>query len=450
MSDQPNPPFSTVTRRALLGISAGLAGAAALSPLVSEVAAATPVGGAAPLAGAPEILTDDIFPIGLFWPPPQRQTRIERYDEIAESGINLVMGGNDLVNKTANHAMLPVAHDAGLRVLPVEDRINQVVPKTGFEADLRSVLEEYERFPAFKGFRIADEPSPIHYPRFRMITDVLAAASPDKLAHINLVPIYSANLDATYQEFLRRYVEQVDLPFISFDHYPLLTDDSVRATFFLNHRRIREAGLASQRPTWVYVCSVDHWNLKRPNYAELAWQITMGLVYGCKGIQYFTYWTPENRPDFEFGEALIKKDGCQSQVYVDAKAINNGYLQPVGRQLKQLVSERVFFHVGTGNPPLGGDRFDSAQSAVLEALAGSPVVVGEFRRQPAGSERWILVANRSYSANASTTVTVKSGVREVAVFDPATGQYAAVPVTNRQFAVAIDRGLGKLYRITTS
>ncbi|MBM7783978.1 hypothetical protein [Tenggerimyces flavus] len=438
----PTRKSGALSRRTLLGIAAGAAGASLLP--ASAFASTARVGAVVPLAGSPTLLTDAEFPIGFFWPPPRRQSTQARYDEIADAGFTLVLGGNDVVQKNASQKILPFAQAAGLRVLPVDDRINQCVPKPGFENDLRAVLEEYSAFPAFAGFRIDDEPVPTEYPRYRMITDVLAAAAPDKLSHFNLVPAYDPAADLRYREFISRYVEQVDPTFVSFDHYPLLKDGTTRPTFFANHQRIREAGLAAGLPTWVYIQSVDHGIMKRPTFAELAWQINMGLAYGCKGIQYFTYWTPGDA-DFVFGEALIKKDGCQSQVYVDARTINRTYLQPVGRQLKHLKSEKVF-HALESPLPLGAVGFASAQSTVLNAVAGTtPVVMGELSQLGGDARRWVLVANRSFKANASVTLTVKPGVAAVSLFDPATSAYGPVPLNGGAFSVSLAPGMAKLY-----
>ncbi|WP_405057162.1 hypothetical protein OG474_31065 [Kribbella sp. NBC_01505] len=54
-----------------------------------------------------------------------------------------------------------------------------------------------------------------------MISDVLAAAGPPDLTHVNLVPFYDPKQEAAYREFLTRYADQMAPTFISFDHYPL-------------------------------------------------------------------------------------------------------------------------------------------------------------------------------------------------------------------------------------
>ncbi len=129
----------------------------------------------------------------------------------------------------------------------------------------------------------------------------------------------------------------------------------------------------------------------------------MSLAYGCQGIQYFTYWTPVGRPDFEFGTALIGKDGRPSRLYHDATAIKTTYLQPIGRQLKHLVSESVV-HANEDPLPVGTTRFTI--SPQLRSVAGERVVLGQFWTAADDGRRWLFVANRSYAVNDTATVTV--------------------------------------------
>ncbi len=437
---------STLSRRGLLRLTAGAAGVATLPNLLTASPASAYVDELVAPALAPDILADDVFPIGLFWPPPRNQTTELRYEQIANCGINVVAGGNDMHNMPANTKMLQMAAHAGLRALPIDNRITHATPCPGWENAVRQTVAEYQAYPAFAGFLVHDEPNPIHYPRLRMITDLLAATAPDKLGFINLVPYYTTPQDGEYQEFLRRYVSQIDPSVVSYDHYPLLTDNSIRPTFFSNHRRIREAGLRSGRPTWVYVNTVQHGSMKQPTQAELAWQVNVALAYGCKGIQYFTYWTPVERPDHFFYEALITKQGCPSKVYGWAWELNRCHLQPVGRELKHLVS-RAAVHANEATLPFGTERFAAAGSDVLASTSGSAVVLGEFRSEPIDNTRWLFVANRSYTATANARLALKPEVSSVETFVATSASYQPTPLVGRAFDVSVPPGGGKLFRL---
>jgi hypothetical protein len=173
----------------------------------------------------------------------------------------------------------------------------------------------------------------------------------------------------------------------------------------------------------------------------------MSLAYGCQGIQYFTYWTPVGRPDFEFGTALIAKDGGPSRQYHDATAINTSYLQPIGRQLKHLLSESVV-HANEAPLPAGATTF--TPSPQLRSVVGERVLVGQFRTAADDGRRWLFVANRSYAVTdaATVTVTVQPGIGTVEEFTPGDGQYRPVDLAAGAFGASIASGAGRLYRLT--
>ncbi|GAB3929789.1 hypothetical protein GCM10029976_030140 [Kribbella albertanoniae] len=397
-------------------------------------------------AAVPRLLADDTYPIGFFWPPPSSETTLARYQQIADAGFTFVNSGNDVHGWDKSLPMMQRCADVGLTALPSDDRITQATVCPGWQDEIRRVRDQYAAAsPAFGGFRLYDEPAPRLYPRLRMIADVLAQAGPTDLTHVNLVPFYDPRQEAAYKDFLNRYVDQFAPTFISYDHYPLLTDNTLRPTYFLNWALIRQAGLQAGLPTWTYIQTLLHGNMKSPTREELRWQISMSLAYGCKGIQYFTYWQPVGRPDFTFGPALIDAQGRPTEKYGWSKTINTTWLQPIGRQLKHLVSESVV-HANEDPLPLGATRFSA--STQLRSVAGDPAVLGQFRTVADDGRRWLFVANRRYGAAANITITVQAAVGAVEEFVPATGVYQPVALTAGAFRLSVEAGSGRLFRLT--
>lgn len=441
-----------ITRRELFGLTAAAAGAVAFPPpaTASRTAAAL----------VPDLLGNEVFPIGFFWPPPKAETNTARYAEIAAAGFTWVTGGNDVVKDDtaplgpadANSLQLQAAEANGLAMLPVDARVSEAVTCSGWQDRLAAVFAEYQGYSQLAGLRIADEPSPVHYPRYGMIHEALDGLSPESTWHFNLRPVYGDGSDAgVYREHVARYVQQVRPSFISFDHYPLLTDGSIRPTYFLNWALIREAGLAANLPTWFYVQAVGHGVMKEPTEAEMWWNITTSLAYGCKGIQYFTYWSPGKRPDYNFGPALIApgSDGVfrPTHLYWWAQNINLTFLQPVGRQLKHLVSESVV-HAGENPVPIGAAGF--VADGWIRAVSGT-VILGRFRQPGNDGVRWLLVTNRSYTTSRAATVTAAGHLNGITEFDAAGGEYRPVPVTStpagNQFRVDLAAGRARLFRL---
>jgi len=133
---------------------------------------------------------------------------------------------------------------------------------------------------------------------------------------------------SSYYDYLQLYRKEVNPPFISFDHYPLLSDAAITDGYSENWAGIRRASLQPPSiPSWVFIQSVDFdWEYddrRRPNEAELFWQVNVSLAYGAKGIQYLTYWTPEDSDSITFGEALVTERGKLTPLYNYAKRVND-------------------------------------------------------------------------------------------------------------------------------
>ncbi|HVX44441.1 MAG TPA: hypothetical protein VHC49_11175, partial [Mycobacteriales bacterium] len=283
-----------------------LAGAAAATPFLLGAGPAR-----AGTAGLRDILTGPDYPIGFWWPPPPEQTTVARYSEIAEAGFTFVTGGNGVNNLPINATMLDAAAANGLRALPTDDRISGLTgtPPEQWNDVVSKTLADYEPHPAFSGFSIVDEPDASRFPGLGDEVALLRKLHPGLFPFINLLPTYATvgQLGApTYQDYLQQFVDTVDPSVLSFDHYALLGPTGIRADYFQNWALVRQAALAADIPSWVFILAMDHLGYRRPTPAELLWQVNVSLSYGCKCIQYFTYWRPAGDG---WGQALIDIDG---------------------------------------------------------------------------------------------------------------------------------------------
>jgi hypothetical protein len=244
--------------------------------------------------------------------------------------------------------------------------------------------------------------------------------APGLLPYINLLP----SDDPAYY---RNFVDVVKPSLISFDRYPLLSEGREDANYFHNWAIIRDAALHGDIPSWVFVQTLAYDNHREPTPAELLWQINISLAYGAKGIQYFTYWTPEAARGEGFGPALITVDGRRTPRYAAARKINTTWLHQVGRELKPLVSESV---AHANETPLPNGAVGFTPTNLVSGVSGSPVVIGTFRsRDTTAADRWLLVANRSHSARAQAVVTPnQQTIASVGLVQPASQTYTARPV----------------------
>jgi hypothetical protein len=441
-------------------------------------------------AASSPLLSDGQYPIGLFWPPPPDQTTVERYQEIAAAGFNFVIGGNGVSNDSANPGALEAAAACNLRFLLTDGRLRNIIrdstaaastsvqqtqeasimqrllirgntgsaphaTTSATSADSREdvrlrilrLMELYGGYPALAGLSLYDEPSRALFGIVGYAKEVLQGLAAEQLPYVNIWPSY-ASLSALgtsgYEEYLSLYLSEVKPPLLCFDHYPLLSGTQITSSYFYDWALIRRYSLQAGIPSWVYIQSAEFGGTgtgisyrRRPNEAEIRWQINVSLAYGAKGIQYFTYWTPTST---SFVESLVSRDGVLTPLYAYAKRANNR-LKAVGKVLLPLTSESVV-HANDNPLPRGAKAFKA--DGYIKSVSGSSVILGRFRDPAGGTERYLLVTNRSFANAAQTRLMLSDSVSKVLELDNQTGTF--VPVAQQgSILLSIPSGGARLY-----
>ena len=376
------------------------------------------------------------FPIGLFWPPHPYASTAERFAEIKSAGFDFVISGNYAGDGNIFQYQLGLARTAGLQMLISDDiqirNMSRWFSISDNPADNLSVTpaeasalyirarDAYGPFSSLAGFNLYDEPGPGWFGSLAKAVAISRELAPGLLPYINLFP----SDDPAYY---RGFVDVVKPSLISFDRYPLLSEGREDANYFHNWAIIRDAALHGDIPSWVFIQTLAYDNHREPTAAELLWQVNISLAYGAKGIQYFTYWTPEAARGEGFGPALITVDGRRTPRYAAARQINTTWLHQAGRELKPLVSESV---AHANEIPLPNGAVGFTPTNLVTGVSGSPVVIGTFHsRDTTSTDRWLLVANRSHHERARAVVTPnQQTVASVGVFQAASQSYMDRPV----------------------
>lgn len=474
----------------LLGAGAGLA----MLP-TSLAFLAGPAGAQAAASGLP--ISGEDYPIGIWWPPPPDlppdppdKTREEYYAEISAAGFNFVIGGNGVVNDAHNPPALQAASANGLMFLLTDARLRNLIRDGGgttqtssLEQSTPSVMQSilgrpgpklrtaavsdddvkqrvqelvanYGGHPALAGINLYDEPNASMFGLVNTAEEELKISAPDELPYVNVWPSYAASGalgTRDYRTYLERFFTGVDPPLLCFDHYPLLKK-GITYDYFYNWAVIRNFALDFGVPSWGFVQSVGFdgsdvglADRRRPNRQEILWQVNVALAYGAKGIQYFTYWTPEAQPapSIRFGQAMISTTGQQTALYDYASEVNT-YLKVVGKILLPLFSESVVHareqRMPMGAKPFRGDRY-------VRDVSGSPVILGRFR-DVGTSDRYLLVVNRSFANRARTRLTMGGAVSRVSKLNISTGAFDKVRLQGRprrDLVSTIQPGGARLY-----
>jgi hypothetical protein len=288
--------------------------------------------------------------------------------------------------------------------------------------------------PSFAGLDVFDEPSDAKLATIGEAVTIVRSLNPDALPYLNLLPGFDGN---TGYEKAAQIAKPLEL---SFDRYPILASGEDTG-YFQNWEAVRAVSLAHDIPSWVYIQSVGYNGHAVPTYNDLLWQINVSLSYGCKGIQYFTYWTPDPARGEGFTKALLTTDGRRTPLYAAAKQINTQYLSRVGRQLLPLTSSSVS-GANIASLPNGLPAF--VPDDVVTGVSGGPAIIGRFT-QSGETTQWVLVANFVRQSSTNVTVAIASSATSVQAYDPSTDSWID---RGHSVVLQLAPGAAQLLRVT--
>ena len=393
------------------------------------------VAGVAWSAGAdPARFVQDRFAIG-FWVDPPADERIdERYAEIAEANFTLVLGGFGANDLDKVRRQLSVCEKYGLKALVWSGE---------------TPADQLPDGPACWGYHLRDEPKPADFPPLRTRVDEIRAGRPGRLAYINLYPTPSypeRKLGvATYDEYVSRFMNEVNTDVLSMDHYPNFRPDSEGRFYYCEDLEcMRKYSLQKNVPFWNFFNTMPYGEHTDPTEAQLRWQIYTSLAYGAKGVLYFCYWTPTGS-NFPKGGAIIRTDGRRTRHYDQAKRINFA-VKNLGPTLMKLTSTGV--------------RRVAPFEDIAKALDGTPIktlsrvpadppldlLLGTFKHED--GRRAVMLNNYSYTFTTWPTVTFDVPHEKVVEVDPQTGQ--EIPLYDDSpdmpgLQLPLDSGEGRLF-----
>jgi hypothetical protein len=278
---------------------------------------------------------------------------------------------------------------------------------------VKALVDRVGQHPAVFGYYLRDEPSATVFPGLGRWAAAYAAAHPAATPYINLFPNYASPAQLgteTYEQYLERFVEAVHPRYLSYDHYALMDDGTLRGGYFQNLEAVRKAALAAGIPFWNIVLSNSHFRYAEPTPAGLRFQLYTTLAYGGRGISYFTYFAPEVG---NYRLAPIDQFGNRTPTWDMLRNVNL-QIHKLAPTYLTLKSVNVFHH---GEVPDGCSGDDT--SVHLASVDGGDLLVGEFEGpngQPA-----VLVVNKDLHTSAAFTVRFKQAGR-VRLVSPYTGR----------------------------
>ncbi|HOX40500.1 MAG TPA: hypothetical protein PL033_21180 [Candidatus Brocadiia bacterium] len=369
----------------------------------------------------------DRFVISFWVDPPLAKNADGRYKEIADANFTVVLGGFGAGTPDKVKQQIALCEKYGLKA---------VVARAGLTPD------QLPESPAVWGYMIRDEPNSKDFPDLRNTVDEIRAARPGRLSYINLFPNYANEQQLgtkTYDEHVKRFVDEVDVDVLSMDHYPIFKPDADgRKGYCENLDVMRKYSLEKAIPFWNFFNVMPFGPHTDPTEAQIKWQIYTSIAYGAKGILYFCYWTPGGG-EFPKGGAIITAEGLLTRHYEQAKRINCA-VKNMGPTLMNLTSASVIRIAPEDDP--------------ATALADSPIksidkgdyLVGVFTHSD--GRRAALLNNYSIAYTAWATVAFDADPLQVREVSRTSGE--EVPVLDDSPAmeglqISLDAGEGRLF-----
>ena len=249
---------------------------------------------------------------------------VERYNEMKECGIDIVLG-HAVTSILSDDLMtaLDCAAEADLKYiakyLGITDFANAKPER--MEKALEKVLDH----EAFYGILAKDEPTADLYNTLGKTYNVYKQVT-DKCFYVNLLPTYGVT-DMTYTQYIEQYCAKIGTPYISVDHYPFNFDGlthRVSENWLLNLEIVQNACKKYGLEHWEYLQGTKAFaTSKIPDYYDLSQQIYVSMAYGTEVLQYYCYFTPAEFGDNEEYRCLIDYYGNRTDIYEAAKKINN-------------------------------------------------------------------------------------------------------------------------------
>lgn len=368
------------------------------------------------------------FPITFWCGPPEPYITQEQYRAIADAGFNIVMPpceGAATVER--NRKILDLAGRTGLKAIISDSRMPlSLINNPNGKKALADIVNDYRKSTSLMGYFLTDEPGANSFSDLAEVVAELHRLDPDRMVFINLLPNYATtDLTAnpsqlnslTYAQYLSRYMEVVKPDVLSWDHYHFLTSGD-RPGFFGNLAAGQLAAHSTQPPTpfWQIVLSVQHGPYRALTENELRFEAMQTLVYGGRGLAYFTYWQPDD-PSFHWSNAIRNRDGSPGPLYAPVKAVN-AEVKTLGSYLFDAEVVETF-QAGLVTP----DGAPASDESLVKVKGGGNLTIGAFRG--AKGYFYVLVTNRDYKAGANGQLALSTAKRAVEKLDMKTGKWSA-------------------------
>jgi hypothetical protein len=315
---------------------------------------------------------------------------------------------------------------AGLACFVADPRVNDYDwEKLPADAELRQRITAatlgIKDHPAALGFFLRDEPNAAMMPGLGRVAALVKEALPNRWSYVNLFPAYASAQQlgtADYETHVRIFLRDFHPSFLSWDNYSLINGEMLDR-FYTNLEIIRRLALEAGVPFWNCILGNSHFFYMEPSDATLHLQVYSTLAYGGRGIQYFTYVTPEVG-NYRLG--ALDPFGHRTPTWDMLRRVNLE-IQALAPWLIRLTSSGVYHSdpVPEGSRPMSGSRWvEQVSASTADKSVAARYLLGEFKGDD--GRPYLMLVNRDLAHSIRFSIKLKQPDLHIKRISPYTSQ----------------------------
>lgn len=248
-----------------------------------------------------------------------------------------------------------------------------------------AMVSKFRDNPAVYGYYLIDEPTAPLFANIARWAGAVKKADPKATPYVNLLPIGAQGPGSKdYEDYLEQYVKVFRPTYISYDHYTLADDGSVRPSLYMNLEVMRKVSMRHGIRFWNIVLANSHFRYADVTQGGLNLQVYATLAYGGRGVSYFTYFAPLVG---NYRNAAVDQFLNKTQTWDMMRQVNL-QIHQLGPTYLKLKSVNVFHNQDV---PEGCKGMDS--SKFLSEAGGGSFLVGEFEGED--KTPYVMVVNKN-------------------------------------------------------
>lgn len=299
------------------------------------------------------------------------------------------------------------------------ERWNRAFDPKDLVKNLPAIIEKVGHHPAVLGYHLRDEPGAPEFEALAEAVKTVKELAPGKWPYINLLP--GDNLK-DWEKYLEDFVVTCDPPILSYDRYVIVGEPNFFAPVFWSNLAIaRKVAQRHNIPLYNIVLTSPHWSYRDITQTDIRMQVYGSLVYGVKGLGYYKFMSHEldildAPPLGNFRGGPLDEFGHRTDTWHWLRNVNQ-QVQNLAPHLLRLRSDDVY-HLA---PTVPDANRGATSSTLIASLTGPEYVIGEFTHEVDGS-RYVMIVNRSMTAQAHVNVTFPPYVEKAEFVDTRTGK----------------------------